>query len=245
MNTAKNEVAVLAQPVTAVTVTPMQMLQMAVERGADLDQMQKLMDLQERYEKNEARKAYVAAMAIFKRNPPEVLKAKHVRFQTSKGVTEYDHATLADVVAAATRALADVGISHRWSVAQAEGRITVSCILTHELGHSESVSMTALADDSGNKNSIQSIGSTTSYLQRYTLLAATGLATRDMPLDNDGRGEVETIGPGQVADLEALITEVGADRANFLRFCRVESLEEIAVERYGACVAALRSRRGK
>jgi hypothetical protein len=42
------------------------------------------------------------------------------------------------------------------------------------------------ADATGNKNPVQQIGSTVTYLQRYTLLAATGLATSDS--DDDGRG---------------------------------------------------------
>ena len=48
--------------------------------------------------------------------------------------------------------------------------------------------------------------------RQTALLAATGLATRDMPLDNDGRGEPETIGPGQVADLEALLEDEGGPK---------------------------------
>src|SRR5258708_10458648 len=64
------------------------------------------------------------------------------------------------------------------------GTIRVPCTLTHAQGHSESVSMSAQPDTSGSKNSIQAIGSTTSYLQRYTLFAATGLAPKDA--DTDG-----------------------------------------------------------
>ena len=48
------------------------------------------------------------------------------------------------------------------------------------------ITMAAGPDGSGGKNAIQAIGSTVSYLERYTLLAATGLATEDQ--DDDGRG---------------------------------------------------------
>lgn len=230
----------------APVVTPMQMLQVAMERGADLDKMQQLMDLQERWEANEARKAYVAAMAAFKANPPEIFKGKHVRFQTTKGVTEYDHATLADVCGAAIKGLAAHGISHRWDVAQEAGKITVACILTHERGHSERVSMTAGADDSGGKNSIQAIGSAVTYLQRYTLMSATGLAARDIE-DDDGRGAdpVQTITEEQAADLQALIDEVGADKAKFLRYLKVDAISKIPATGYRYAVQALESKRGR
>jgi hypothetical protein len=58
------------------------------------------------------------------------------------------------------------------------------------MGHSELTKMTAPSDTSGQKNSIQAIASTITYLQRYTLLAATGLTTKDMP-DDDGKGGVK------------------------------------------------------
>lgn len=235
-----------ATPVAAPVVTPMQMLQLAMERGADLDRLQQLMDLQQRWEANEARKAFVAAMAAFKADPPTVRKARHVSYTTSKGTTEYDHATLADVCDAATQGLAKVGISHRWDVAQEKGLITVTCILTHQQGHSESVCMTTLADESGGKNAIQAIASAVTYLQRYTLLAITGLAARDM--DDDGRGAgapVATITAEQAADLQALIEEVGVDRGKFLAWLQVESIADIPAAQYRKAVAALESKRAK
>lgn len=225
-------------------VTPMQMLQVALDQGADLAKLEQLMALQERWEKNEARKSYVAAMAQFKRNPPEILKRKHVNFTTQKGTTDYMHATLADVCAAAIKGLADVGIAHRWDVEQREGQITVHCVLTHEQGHSERTTLSGRADDSGGKNAIQAIGSAVTYLQRYTLLAATGLATKDMP-DDDGRASsgVECITANQVLDLEALITEVGADRARFLKAGRVDRIEDMPASRYKAAVEWLKAMR--
>ncbi|MDO8534376.1 MAG: ERF family protein, partial [Xanthobacteraceae bacterium] len=96
-------------------ITPMQMLQIAVEQGADLDKLQKLMDLQERWEANEARKAYVAAINAFKAEPPAIQRNRHVRYETrgSSKDTEYDHATLDNVVAAIGPGLSKHGLSHR------------------------------------------------------------------------------------------------------------------------------------
>lgn len=165
--------------------TPMAMVQYALANGADMSKLEKLIDLAERWDATQARKAFTAAMAEFKQNPPEILKDKHVAFNTSKGITEYDHATLGNVVGQIVKRLADVGISHSWKIDQSS-RIKVTCILTHRDGHSEITEMSASADDSGGKNSIQAIASTKSYLERYTLLAATGLATND-DSDDDGR----------------------------------------------------------
>jgi hypothetical protein len=166
--------------------TPMAMVQYALANGADMAKLEKLIDLAERWDATQARKAFTAAMAEFKQNPPEILKDKHVAYTTSKGmITTYDHATLGNVVGQIIKRLADVGISHSWKLDQSTPRIKVTCILTHRDGHCEITEMSASADDSGGKNSIQAIASTKSYLERYTLLAATGLATNDGS-DDDG-----------------------------------------------------------
>lgn len=217
----------------AVANTPMQMLANALDRGADVQQLQQLMDLHDRYEASQARKSFVQAMTEFKASPPEILKTKEVSY----GNTHYKHATLADVCAAAIQGLARVGISHRWDVKQEGESITVTCILTHQQGHSESVAMTSLPDSSGQKNKIQAIASATSYLQRYTLLSATGLAAKDQ--DDDARTAVEYITEAQAADLKAKAEEVGANMANFLRFLKVEELGDLPASRFKAALQAL------
>ena len=155
----------------------------ALQAGMSIEQMQGIMSLQKDWESNEARKAYVADMAEFKRNPPEIYKTKQVAFSG----TAYNHATLGDVAKAIVDSLARHGFSHSWETKQSNGMITVTCKITHRLGHSESTTMEATPDNSGKKNAIQQVASSVTYLSRYTLLAACGLATMDMP-DDDGQG---------------------------------------------------------
>lgn len=191
-----SQTSIATQP----AITPMGMLQIAVQQGADLDKLEKLMQLQERWESNEARKAFVSAMSSFKANPPEIFKNKHVKF----GNTEYDHATLDNVSIAIGESLSKHGLSHRWETSQTEGKIKVTCVITHNLGHSEEVALESTADTSGAKNSIQAIGSTVTYLQRYTLLAATGMAVQDQ--DDDGKGsDKKTLSDAKFQDFKSRI----------------------------------------
>jgi hypothetical protein len=162
-------------------VTPMQLIERASAAGASIETLQQLFELKLRVEADEARKAFNAAMADFKAHPPRINKNKHVKF----GSTEYDHATLDNVTDSITAALSKVGISHKWAIEQKDGKIIVTCVLTHNLGHSERTPIEAAADTSGSKNAIQAIGSAVTYLQRYTLLSATGLAVAGA--DNDGQ----------------------------------------------------------
>lgn len=190
-----------AQP-PAVAVTPMAMLQIAVEKGASVEQLERLMALQERYEANEAKKEFVAALAKFKENPPEILKNIKVSF----GNTKYSHAGLDQASDKIGAALAEVGISHTWEVQQDGPKIKVTCILTHSRGHSERVSMEGSADTSGSKSANQAIASTTSFFQRYTLLMAVGVAPKNV--DDDGRGGgggPKAMDPRTKADFEGQI----------------------------------------
>lgn len=185
--TKAEQQALVAIPVDEIApVTPMAVLQEAVKQGANVDTLAKLLELVERREATEAKRAFSEAMDTFKANPPEILKNRHVRFETSKGITEYDHATLDHVCDAVADGLSKVGISHRWKVRQTPEVITVVCVLTHRLGHSEETEISGCPDTSGGKNAIQAIASSVTYLERYSLMAAAGVAAKNT--DNDGQG---------------------------------------------------------
>jgi len=219
--------------------SPAALIMKAVQGGMDIEKIQKMMDLQERYEANQARKAYVEAMKAFKANPPEIEKDKHVKF----GNTEYNHASLGNVTGLINLALSEHGFSAAWGTSQSDKGVTVTCKITHILGHSESTSLTAGSDTSGAKNAIQALGSTISYLQRYTILSLTGLATHD--LDDDGAGATSYITEKQMSTLLDMINEKGADQERFLKFMGVDELELIPAVDFDKAMTALRSKKKK
>lgn len=187
--------------------TPAELLRIAMERGANMDLLERLMALQERHEANEARKAFVDDMAAFKCEPLDIFKRKEVGYTTKDGdFVGYKHAELSDVVAVVVPALARHGFSHRWDVKQEQGRVIVSCIVTHRSGHSESLTMDAAPDDSGKKNKLQQVASTVTYLQRYTLLGITGTAARGV--DDDGAGSEDGADGGQSEVLQTLLDDL-------------------------------------
>ena len=174
------------QMVPAAEATPMTMLATAVDRGMDLETIKGLMDLKREWDADEARKAFGEAMANFKRDVPTLIKNKKVGYKTKEGdFVGYSHVGLDQACEVLGPALAVHGLKHSWSIDQGEkGIIRVTCFLSHQLGHSESVSLSANPDSSGKKNGIQQIASTVTYLERYTFLAITGTAAKDQ--DDDG-----------------------------------------------------------
>jgi len=175
----------MAQP------TPMGLIQMAIQQGSaiDLDRMERLMQMQERWDKEEARKAYLSAMAEFRANAPELRKDSKVDFTSSKGRTNYNYADMEEVSMPIGKVMGPLGLSFRFEPKQVNGRVFVTTILQHALGHSEQITLDGPADESGNKNSIQAVGSTITYLERYGLLAITGMAVKGQ--DSDGRPPVQ------------------------------------------------------
>ena len=225
--TSEVEVMPQAQPMSIMNT----LLDAVANKSMDIAMLEKFMDLAERQEKREAEKAFHRAFAAFKADPPEIVKDKLVGF----GNTKYKHATIGKVVSAIIGGMSKHGLSHRWNIAQDGNTITVTCVITHDLGHSEETPITAGADMSGGKNAIQAIASTITYLERYSLQAATGIAV--LEADDDGRGADDVPPPPKKGKKEQQKGEGTApDRKNVEGWLKYID-EHITIEGPGAVVA--------
>ncbi len=226
-------------PAARVALTPMDMLNRAVESGAGLDMVQKLMDLQDRWEASQARKAFDAAIAKAKAEIPVI--ARNATGHQNKRYADFSaYARVIDPI------LGKYGLSYRFRTSQTD-KISVTCILSHEAGHFEENTLTGPADTTGSKNAIQAIGSTLTYLQRYSLTQALGLAAGD---DDDGKagGAADDKGPiteEQRDKLLALVSEVGADIEKLCAYFKIEALPDLPVSQYANAVAALEAKKQK
>ncbi|MFA6063917.1 MAG: ERF family protein [Gallionella sp.] len=222
--------------------SPMGMLQLAVQRGDDIEKITKLMELAERMQANQARQDFNSAFAQFKAEAVRIVK----RTETTSGPLEgKKYANLFDVVAAITEPLAKHGLSMAWKLTKDDPTwMEVTCTLRHSSGHSESVSMGAAPDTGPGRNAIQARGSAKSYLERYTATAITGLAASNTDDDGSG-GKADTLTEEQAATIVALIEDVGADKAKFLKFLKVKTIEEIPAKAYAYAVESLNAKRAK
>lgn len=172
--------------------TPSDMLAHALTNGASLDMVEKLMALQERWEANQARKAFDDAMARLREKMPRIVKDKVVDYTHNGRRTHYRYEDIDSVSSAISPVMAELGLSFRWRTDNSAKDIKVTCVITHRDGHYEETSLSAAPDTSAGRNAIQAVGSATTYLQRYTLKAALGLSAA---ADDDGHG-----GPDQRED---------------------------------------------
>jgi len=215
----------------AALLTPPEMLSSALERGMSIEVITRLMDLSDRYQATQARRAFDEAISDAKSRIPVIPKS-------SKGHNDKRYADFAAIARVVDPIISEVGLSYRFRTTQTD-RISVTCVLSHKAGHSEETTLSGPADASGSKNAIQAIGSTLTYLQRYTLVQALGLAASD---DDDGKvaGSGETITEEQVAILRELLEATGSDHQRFLAFVRRDHLADIAADKFAGLVAMLK-----
>lgn len=236
----KEESTEIVEPIQSLPVAtnPGQMLSMLVSQGANLETLEKFMDLQDRWEAREAKKAYVSAMNRFKAKAIVITKDNKVSY----GSTNYTHATLGNICATIGAELGKEGISFRWVPKQEDQQVIITCILTHNLGHSEEATLQSGPDNSGGKNSIQAIGSAVAYLERYTLLAATGTATADQDDDGVGSNPVQdTVSDDQIENLINAARAVGEDVEYICKKAKVLKIQDLWAVRYDACLNHLKS----
>lgn len=237
----RSEVVAHREPV----MTPMEMLDRAVSSGASVETLTQLMVLQERWEANQARKAFDEAMAAAKARMPAIVKTRKVDFTTAKGRTNYQYEDLASIMNQIGPVLSANGLSVRYRTqAEPNQPISVTCIISHRMGHSEENTLMAGRDDSGNKNSIQAIGSTVTYLQRYTLKAALGLAAS---ADDDG-AKADDAGAITEAEREIILTmieETGSDIARFCDALQIESVAAMPAAKFRRAVNMLETKKRK
>ena len=223
------------------------LVQMAMQKNYDPEFIKQMMDLQERNDARVAKQAYHKAMAKFKANPPEIWRDMQVKYEQGTKTTEWSHADLATAGKAIDIALGKHGLNSTWRLLPIENNKTrVTCIIAHELGHSEETFLEAGPDKTGSKNDIQAIGSTVFYLERYTLFALTGLAPARM--DDDGKstsGPVEYINDQQYGSIIDMINEADADEGKFLEYLKIESIEKMPLNKFNMAVKALEAKLAK
>ena len=229
--------ALPAVVVPGAPLTPMELLDRALSRGDDIAILEKLMDLQERHERNQAKKAFDAAVADAKKEIKPIIRKR-------EGNNKKKYADFAAYAGGVDEILARNGLNYRHRSAQPEDKIEVTCVLSHRDGYSEETTLKSPPDTTGNKNAIQAIGSTITYLQRYTLALALGLASAD---DDDGQaaGGDAPITEEQVNELIALKDKGKADVAKFCQLFKIEALPDLRQSQFQLAKAKLQAKVAK
>jgi hypothetical protein len=184
----------VAGPQVGAVVTPGDLLRMAMDRNdGDLDRLERLMAMQERWEQAQERERTRQAVLAFRRGFASfrgenivIPKTRHV----DRGrAGSFDQAEYHVVTGMLSPALSRHGFgfrhdqkfsSRKWSDKGVESDIPwvyVTCYLEHADGHQEVVELEGPPGELTANTPTQNMQVTASYLKRQSLLAITGTAT--------------------------------------------------------------------
>lgn len=214
-----------------------------IERAArdpnvDIDKMERLFQMHERMVATHAKTTYLSAFAELQAEMPAAIRR-------GKGHNAVAYARYEDLIETLRPHLTKHGFSISHRVDTKDGRITVTGILGHKGGHSESTTMTLPPDDSGKKNPVHAMASSISYGKRYVTLTLTGIATEGEDDDAKAATAHEPISDEQHDELMSLINETKTNIDAFLKLGNVESLSDIPANQFQAAKARLLAKKAQ
>lgn len=217
----------------------------AMNPDVDIEKMERLLVMQERIMARNAETAFNGAMSLAQ------AEMRPVAADASNPQTRSRYASYS----ALDKAMRPIYTRHGFALSFDTGEgapadcVRVVCYVSHRDGHSKTYHADMPADGKGAKGGdvmtkTHAAGSAMSYGMRYLLKMIFNVAVGEDDDDGNGAG-VQTITEEQAANLQALIEEVGANKAGFLRAMNVTSLDQIPAKLYQRGVKALEAKRGQ
>jgi hypothetical protein len=209
----------------------------ALERPEiDAQKLQALLQAQFMVEDRDAQRQFNGALHAAQQAMPRVAKNGVIDLG-GKGKIAF--ATWEDVDTALRPIMERFGFSLSFSVQWKEGGggVVVGKLM-HSAGHAQEYSLPLPSDQGAGRNNLQAMGSMLSYGKRYIAEMAFNIVRTGA--DDDGeRGGRSYITEQQKGQLVDLLAETNADTAGFLRWCQIDSLDEMEAKNFPAALNAL------
>lgn len=223
------------------------LLQLALEKGTNVEQLERLIALHERVSNRNAAIEFAEAMAKFQADCPPITHSKKAKITTSSGGGyEYTYAELDAIARAVNPILARHGLSYSWDTSINEkGWLHCTCTVRHINGHVAPPANFSLPTDSNNPgmSAQQKVASATTFAKRQSLIAALGITTSDDDYDGGGASvDPRPISAKQLQEIEELVTDAQPDLPKFLAHLGVEDLKQLPASRYREAVSFLRQK---
>lgn len=206
VNQQEGAVAVAGESATILQIIQ----QVAMSPTADIDKMERLMAMHERFQAQQAKQQYDEAMSRMQEELPVIGERGGIRDKSGRIQSTY--ALWEDINEMIKPVLAKHGFALSFRTPRNERGIEVEGVLSHRGGHRETTSLVLPADTTGSKNGVQAVASSVSYGKRYTAGALLNFTTTGE--DDDGNGAVVTprVTSVQAAQLAELL-EKCSDKA--------------------------------
>lgn len=221
-------------PASKETTALMQMIERVVQNPeADIDKLEKMLDMQERVINRTAMEAFNAGMAAMQSELPSIEEKTEGH--------NYKYAKFEHINEAVKPTMHKYGFAVSFRVKSETNAIEVTGVLMHKQGHREETTLTLPADTSGSKNAVQAVGSAVSYGKRYVLCSLLNISTHGE--DDDAMQLTETVSDEQEANIKALIEETKTNTGDFLRHFKIQSVGDLHAKNYNMAVGMLEKKR--
>lgn len=170
--------------------------ELAKNPDVDPAKMQAIVDLQMQMIDRNARSEFQAAMHRARAKMPRITKDGAIT--NKSGAVQSRYSTYEAIDKVVRPIIEAEGLTYGFDFREGEqGRVLVTCIVSHVGGHEERFGPMPLSiDTTGAKNATQGAGSAGKYGQRYTLCAAFNIVTEGV--DDDGNGGRRQAAPSAV-----------------------------------------------
>lgn len=165
---------------------PANLIELALKQKAPVEQLEKLLAMQERFEKANAEKEFNLAMASFQKKCPVIVKRKIVK--NKAGQERYRFAPIGDIIRQVKDLLAKHDLFYDFTKEDSEGFLTAICTVTHKNGHSKQSSFKVPIGKEDYMTDVQKYGARRTFANRYAFCDVLGITTADA--DIDGRDPV-------------------------------------------------------
>ncbi len=173
--------------------------------------LEKIVELHERLERAEAKKAFDAAMCQFQ-GAIDVIVGTKEGSKTNAGELVFRYAPLEQIMPVIKPHLKAAGLSVKFKSELTEKIRKTTCVVTHVMGHSDSAFFESERSDGTRlMSNLQKESSTVSHQQRYALKLALNIVTEGeddeaaLSRKNGRSSDVALLTAAQVKTLEALI----------------------------------------
>lgn len=219
----------------------------ASDPAIDVNKFERLMVMHKDMAAADAQRAYDENLALMQSELPVINRRGRieVRKKTASGERDGEvqqstgYALWEDINEAIKPVLKKYGFSLSFRVGTgSDGKLTVTGILARA-GHREETTIALMHDSTGSKNSVQAVGSSTSYGKRYTAAALLNLTSKGEDDDGKAGGAPTTISAEQLNALIKLADDAGADKAKFCEVMKVDAMAAIPASRFEEAIAQL------
>ena len=217
----------------------------AANPNVDIERMERLLAMQERILAKNAEQQFASALTDAQS------KVVRVAPDASNPQTRSRYASYAALDRMLRPIYTEYGFALSFTTADAPHAdyVRVVCLVSHRAGHTRTYHVDMPADGKGAKGGdvmtkTHAVGSAMSYGSRYLLKMIFNVAVGEDDDDGNAASGQPTLNEEQVANLSALLSEIGGDaKARFLRYAKVTSLDQILACNYAQAVKDIEKKR--